>query len=188
MKATYLHAAGAIALSFSIAACYPSVPEVAVPAPAPAPAPAPVQVVQPPASTLQIDAAQYQNFMDKPQTPGTWTYRESDTDSRAIFGTTPRDASFMMRCDKATRRISLNRPTTLRGTQTMRVDTETASKEFTATTLGDSSVLTADFAANDPLLDSMAVTKGRFAITSPRATGLYIPAWVEVSRVIEDCR
>lgn len=42
--------------------------------------------------------------------------------------------------------------------------------------------------ADDPILDAMAITKGRFAIETPGLPTLYIPAWVEVSRVIEDCR
>lgn len=192
MKAIYLHAAGAIALTFTLAACASNaVPNVAVPEPAPVatPSPAPAPVVAPPAPiSLSIDPADYTDFADKPHTPGTWFYSQTSADSRAVFGTSARDAVFMMRCDKATRRISLNRPTTLRGQQKMRVDTETASLEFNANTLGEGSILAAEFAATDPILDAMAITKGRFAITSPRATPLYIPAWVEVSRVIEDCR
>ncbi|HCY02645.1 MAG TPA: hypothetical protein DHU71_07085, partial [Erythrobacter sp.] len=48
--------------------------------------------------------------------------------------------------------------------------------------------LTATLAANDPLLDAMAVTRGRFAVETPGLSTLYLPPWAEVSRVIEDCR
>mgnify|MGYP006891167444 CR=1 FL=1 len=41
--------------------------------------------------------------------------------------------------------------------------------------------------ATDPLLDAMALTKGRFAV-EVGAAKLYLPSWAEVSRVIEDCR
>lgn len=186
MKATYLNAVGAIALTFTLAACATSVvPDVATPAPTPAPAPT---IAAPMPAPTTIDASQYADFEDKPQTPGTWSYSETAADSRAVYGTSAANAAFMMRCDKATRRITLNRATTLRGSQPMRVDTETASRELSANTVGDSGLLAADLASGDPLLDAMAITKGRFAITSPQATPLYIPAWVEVSRVIEDCR
>ena len=43
-------------------------------------------------------------------------------------------------------------------------------------------------AASDPLLDSMALSKGRFAIEVAGAPPLYLPSWPEVTRVIEDCR
>ncbi len=42
--------------------------------------------------------------------------------------------------------------------------------------------------ARDPILDAMALTKGRFAIEAQGTQTLYIPAWAEVTRVIEDCR
>ncbi len=40
----------------------------------------------------------------------------------------------------------------------------------------------------DPLLDAMAITRGRFAVEVEGETPLYLPAWAEVTRVIEDCR
>jgi len=38
------------------------------------------------------------------------------------------------------------------------------------------------------LLDAMALSKGRFAVELEGEAALYLPAWAEVSRVIEDCR
>ncbi|MDX1704632.1 MAG: hypothetical protein R3235_10110, partial [Altererythrobacter ishigakiensis] len=49
-------------------------------------------------------------------------------------------------------------------------------------------LVAANLPANDPLLDAMAITKGRFAIEVEGMEPLYIPAWAEVTRVIEDCR
>ncbi|MGE5953581.1 MAG: hypothetical protein ACM308_08200 [Qipengyuania vulgaris] len=43
-------------------------------------------------------------------------------------------------------------------------------------------------APKSPLLDAMALTKGRFAVETPGLPTLYLPAWAEVTRVIEDCR
>ena len=40
----------------------------------------------------------------------------------------------------------------------------------------------------DGLLDAMAFSRGRFAVEVAGAPTLYVPAWPEVSRVIEDCR
>lgn len=44
------------------------------------------------------------------------------------------------------------------------------------------------FAPDDPLLDAMALSKGRFAVEVQGLPPLYLPSWAEVSRVIEDCR
>jgi len=48
--------------------------------------------------------------------------------------------------------------------------------------------LAADLPATDPLLDAMAISKGRFAVQTGGETTLYVPSWPEVTRVIEDCR
>lgn len=48
--------------------------------------------------------------------------------------------------------------------------------------------LIATLAANDALLDSMAFSRGRFAVEVNGLPTLYLPAWAEVGRVIEDCR
>lgn len=42
--------------------------------------------------------------------------------------------------------------------------------------------------ARDPLLDAMAFSRGRFTIEVTGLETLYLPAWPELSRVIEDCR
>lgn len=48
--------------------------------------------------------------------------------------------------------------------------------------------LTATLRAADPLLDAMAFSRGRFAVEVNGLPTLYLPAWAEVGRVIEDCR
>ena len=49
-------------------------------------------------------------------------------------------------------------------------------------------IVAADLEPSDTLLDAMAITKGRFSVEVEGTDTLYLPAWVEVSRVIEDCR
>ena len=67
--------------------------------------------------------------------------------------------------------------------------TETTDRTLAATPAArELQSLTATLAANDPLLDAMAVTRGRFAVETPGLSTLYLPPWAEVSRVIEDCR
>jgi hypothetical protein len=40
----------------------------------------------------------------------------------------------------------------------------------------------------DTLLDWMAFSRGRFMVQSSGAPTLYVPAWPELARVVEDCR
>ena len=53
---------------------------------------------------------------------------------------------------------------------------------------GQAPLSVAVVAARDPLLDAIALTRGRFAVETPGQPTLYLPAWAEVTRVIEDCR
>jgi hypothetical protein len=46
----------------------------------------------------------------------------------------------------------------------------------------------ATLAANDPLLDAIAFSRGRFAVQMPGSVVLVAPAAPETARVIEDCR
>ena len=43
-------------------------------------------------------------------------------------------------------------------------------------------------AANDPLLDAMGFSRGRFTVEQAGATTVVLPAWAEVERVTQDCR
>lgn len=185
MKATYFHAAGAIALTFGIAACVPASappappPPVAQPTPTPAPPPPPPPVVQEPV---------YDSYLDAPQTPGTWTYVAEPGETLAIYGTSPRDPVFLMRC--AGGQIGLARVTasTSAASRAMSVTAETVNRQLQASPVAGRAIVAATLSPRDPLLDAMAITKGRFAVGVEGERTLYLPAWVEVSRVIEDCR
>jgi hypothetical protein len=52
--------------------------------------------------------------------------------------------------------------------------------------------LATELAARDPLLDAMAFSRGRIAVTVGGVAGgaeaLVMPAWPEAARTIEDCR
>lgn len=71
----------------------------------------------------------------------------------------------------------------------MEITTETTKRSFQVAQAEDTNpYLTADLDPNDTLFDAMAITKGRFAVGVEGMRTLYLPAWVEISRVIEDCR
>jgi hypothetical protein len=175
-----------LALTLAVAACAPSakappVATAATPAPRPPVASAPVR-------PAPLPAPADTNWTDAPLTQGSWLYEGSFTNSLALFGDSS-EAAFALWCDKDTRVVGIDR--TVRsavGQQpTMIIRTETASRQFPLVSVRDGS-LTAQFSANDPLLDAMALSKGRFAVEVEGMPPLYLPSHAEVSRVIEDCR
>lgn len=128
-------------------------------------------------------------YLDAPQTPGTWEYEDEPGEKLALFGENPRQPIFLVRCGDGA--IALGRVTGEEQTEAraMRVVTETVTSELVAGPVPPMPfILAADLDPNDPLLDAMAITKGRFAIEVEGLEPLYLPAWTEVSRVIEDCR
>lgn len=183
MKPIYTHLSGALALTLAIAACVPApaptpTPEpVATPAPRPAPAPAPPPPVV------------YDNWMDVPKSPGDWSYGATTTGSQALFGESASEARFALACSAGTRQVTLTRfgtATTMPSAIIIR--TESVTRALAAQPSGDRASASASLAARDPLLDAIALTKGRFAVEAAGLPTLYLPAWGEVSHVIEDCR
>ena len=75
------------------------------------------------------------------------------------------------------------------GLRAMSISTETTTRQLQITGIGNATpVFGVSLDPNDPILDAMAITKGRFAVGVEGERTLYLPAWTEVSRVIEDCR
>jgi hypothetical protein len=71
----------------------------------------------------------------------------------------------------------------------MEITTETTKRTLTSEPIGPNINMNAvELDPRDPLLDAMAITKGRIAVGVEGERTLYLPAWVEISRVIEDCR
>ena len=177
----------ALALTFTVAACSGEAPPPA-PTPAPSPAPSPVATTPPPPPPV-VNEPRYENFLDAPQTAGTWTYINEPGETLAIFGTSPNNPVFAVRCSAG--RIELGRMTSqaMTGARVMSIKTETTTRQLQATARsGRVNVVAATLSANDSLLDAMAITKGRFAVGTEGMRTLYLPAWAEVTRVIEDCR
>lgn len=168
------------ALALAIAACVPQ------PKPSPPPQqarPAPAPVVTPSPSPMASE------WIDRPASPGDWSYRDEGTRSLALFGERETEAQFVLRCERATRAITLSRASDSDAPVAMRIRAETAERVVTARPDGgDLPFVAASLSANDRLLDAMALSKGRFAVEVAGAQPLYLPSWAEVTRVIEDCR
>ncbi len=170
-------------LAMALGACVaapppPIIPSAPAPSPAPTPTPAPV-VAEP----------TYSFYLDAPQTIGDWRYERTALGGAASFGANAMAPVFVLACDRIRGEVQLRRPGTAATQLTMRVVTETAERLFDAVPDSSGSPwLVATLKARDPLLDAMAVTKGRFAVETEGMPTLYIPSWAEVTRVIEDCR
>lgn len=123
--------------------------------------------------------------MDAVQTPGDWRYVAAEAGGRAIFASNGA-AVFEMVCDRASRTITMIRPSIGSASGLITVRSETQVRALPAEIRGPA--LATRVPATDRLLDAMALSKGRFAIEVTGAPALYLPSWAEVTRVIEDCR
>lgn len=62
-------------------------------------------------------------------------------------------------------------------------------KEFAASPSGATpGYLAAEMMPTDPILDAMALSRGRIALEVDGQTPVAIPSWAEITRVVEDCR
>lgn len=164
--------------ALAAAGCVPR--PVAPPAPRSAP-PAPV-------ARYAAPPPQAPDWRDIPLTPGGWTYEQTSGGSEARFGPSAGSPLLVVRCDRAGAAIVLSRVGAATGPM-LRVRTS-----FTARTLA-AAVETmprqgsaARLPASDPILDSMAFSRGRFTVEAAGLPTLVVPAWPEPARVIEDCR
>ena len=189
MKASHSALARTIALTGALAlsACVPAPDSTPTPTPEPvqqAPAPAPTPAERP-------DPV-YANWLDAPQTQGRWTYSSSQLASGryAIADFLAPDGSrlFTIMCS-ASGNVILQRWVSSIGELPLTIRTETQDRTVTAPRDPEGrTMVAAVLRANDSLLDAIALTRGRFAVETPEKQTLYLPAWAEVTRVIEDCR
>lgn len=192
MKQIYAQFSAAIALSIGVAACVPQPVSAPTPSPSPVPTPAPTPTPTPtptPAPPQIVTQVAYDNWMDAPQTPGDWDYIPTALGGAASFGTSTDQPAFTLWCDRTRRQVELVRHGDASRSREMRVMTETGERLLDAVPRSNSPQrIFAALSANDPLLDAMAISKGRFAVETAGFATLYLPSWPEVTRVIEDCR
>lgn len=155
----------------------------------PAPEPSPPPVAAPsPRSAPPVAAPRYDNWMDAPATAGDWSYGTNGTASFARFAAGTGAPRFTLACQPSARRVTLMRhEASASPANAMTIRAEEGARALTAQRSGDRSALEAALPANDPLLAAMAFSKGRFAVEAEGLPTLYLPAWAEVTRVIEDC-
>lgn len=175
-----------------MAACVPpgAVPEpVSAPDPVSAPQqqaarPAPITTAPPrPAPPVTPSSTVIAAWADASLSPGRWSYQAArGASSRALFGPVAAP-SFTIACEPG-RLVSLVRGGAPAGTLTIR--TSSTARTLSGALSADG--LRAQLPANDPILDAIAFSRGRFAVEAPGVPALVIPAWPELARVVEDCR
>ncbi len=110
-----------------------------------------------------------------PLSPGHWSYIPTATGSEARFGTI-----FSIRCDRASRRVTLRRTDPVAATPAAAM---TIGTDLAVRTLPVDGVVT----NVDPVLDAIAFSRGRF-IVSGGGMRLVLPASPEAARSIDHCR
>lgn len=107
-----------------------------------------------------------------PIASGQWTYAVSQAGSEARYG-----SHLLLSCNRASRTVTVSRPGTPVGTLTVVTDMLTRA-------LPPGGRLS----ANDPLLDALAFSRGRFLVVGGTGQAVAVPSWPEAARAIEDCR
>lgn len=159
-----------------LASCAAPPPPAPAPAPAPATRPAPAPVA-PLAPTI--------GWRDAPITPGSWTWSVSGSQSVARFA----GGELSLVCDRSANAVTLLRRGETQGSVPATILTTIRNSDLSAVPLDRLPPHVAiTFAPNDPVLDAMAFSRGRFAVEVMGLPTIIAPSWPEVSRVIEDCR
>lgn len=136
-------------------------------------------------------AEQDLSWMDETQTPGDWRYVTGPTETAALFGTGDDEngVQLIVACDVPLRRVSISRIGASEGETSMIIRTETQTGALLAEpAVSFAPLLLAHVDARDPLLEAIAFSKGRFAVEVGGTETLYVPAYPEITRVVEDCR
>lgn len=171
-----------LSLPALLASCVgpPSAPRPTPSAPvAPTPAPAPSRPAPPPAPV---------EWQYRAVAPGDWRYQADANGSSAAYGASPAAPALVLRCDRASRQVSLSRVGIAAGSALV-VRTSYGATNWPATPVATPSPrLTAARVASDSVLDQIASSRGKIAVEVAGADMLIAPVWAELSRVVEDCR
>jgi hypothetical protein len=118
---------------------------------------------------------------------GTWAYQAVPGGSMARFVDTSGTARLVLQCTRATRRVTISL-TSAAPAPSLSLWTSIASRNLPARFEPNAMRVTAELPAFDALLDAIAFSRGRIAVTMPGGVPLVVPAWPEAARTIEDCR
>ena len=139
------------------------------------------------AALVPAAAAAQADFSTARVALGAWAYQVVPGGSMARFVDTTGTARLVLQCTKATRRVTISH-TSAAAAPSLHVWTSSASRNLPARFEANAMRVTAELPAFDALLDGIAFSRGRIAVTMSGAVPLVVPAWPEAARTIEDCR
>jgi hypothetical protein len=164
-----------LAAAASLAACVPG-REAPAPLPPPQPVPEALPVRPPPPPPIA-------DWQAAPLSPGDWSYRPNPATPEAVFRSEGA-VSFTISCERG-------RSVRLRWVgaqaQAIGIHTSYGERQLRVSEVHINMVFV-DLPPNDPLLEQIAFSRGRFLVEAEGAHSLILPAWPEPARVIEDCR
>jgi hypothetical protein len=118
---------------------------------------------------------------------GSWSYGAASDGSEATFASYGSPVQLWIRCARATRRVSIAKPAAT-AAPFLNIWTSAQTRSVPASFNPASRRITAELGAYDSLLDALANSRGRVGFTTGAQPSLVLPAWPEITRVIEDCR
>jgi hypothetical protein len=139
------------------------------------------------AAQAQVPVTTAVDFSYSPVSPGSWSYRAIVGGSEASFIDGTGSARMVILCSKVTRLVTLSRISTAPASS-LSFWTSSMSRNLAARFDQPSGRVIVQVGANDGLLDAMALSRGRFAVSMPGSPALVLPVGAEVDHVVEDCR
>jgi hypothetical protein len=127
------------------------------------------------------------DFSYTPVSPGSWSYRAAAGGSEASFIDGTGAARMVIVCGKVTRLVTLSRISSAPASS-MSFWTSSLSRNLPSRFDQPTGRVIAQLGASDALLDAMAFSRGRFAVSMPGSPSLVLPVGAEVDHVVEDCR
>ena len=127
------------------------------------------------------------DFSYWPVSPGRWTYRAVTGGSEAAFVDGAGATRMVIACGKLTRLVTLSRISAAPASS-LSFWTSSDSRNLASRFDQPSGRIIAQVGGMDPLLDAIAFSRGRFAVSMPGSPALVLPAGIEIAHVVEDCR
>jgi hypothetical protein len=127
------------------------------------------------------------DFSTTPPRAGSWGYVAEAGGSSARFVDSSGTARIVVQCAIATRRVTIAQASAAPGA-TLSVWTTSMTRALPARFDANGMRVVAEVAANDPLLDAIAFSRGRIAVQVPGSAAIVAPSSPEAARTVEDCR
>ena len=127
------------------------------------------------------------DFSYSPVSPGSWSYRAVAGGSEASFIDGTGTARMVIACGTVTRLVTLSRISAAPASS-LSFWTSSLSRNLASRFDQPTGRVIAQVGASDALLDALAFSRGRFAVSMPGSPALVLPVGAEIDHVVEDCR